>query len=308
MHWRSLRSSLRSNGDAMTHSGTPSSDLNVDVPALRSLLIDQHPDLAHLPITATEAGWDNAIFRLGDRMALRVPRRYLAASLIAKEQQWLPRLPSLPLAVPVPLRIGRGANALPWGWSVVPWLEGDAADIAPPKASEATVWADFLLALHQPPPATLPASPVRGCVLSHRREVVEARLARLRLNSTIPTAALDAWRASLEAGSEEVRYWVHGDLHARNVLTCKGELVGVIDWGDVCAGDPATDVASAWALFESPDARREILVRYGAQPPLIARARGWVVIFGSLLLETGQMDNQRHRQMGADMLRRLSED
>ncbi len=58
------------------------------------------------------------------------------------------------------------------------------------------------------------------------------------------------------------RALVHGDLHMRHVLVDQGELSGVIDWGDVCVGDPAIDLPFFWS-FLPPDARDGILEHYG---------------------------------------------
>jgi aminoglycoside phosphotransferase (APT) family kinase protein len=44
--------------------------------------------------------------------------------------------------------------------------------------------------------------------------------------------------------------WLHGDLHPGNVVVRDGALAAVIDFGDLTRGDPATDVAIAWMLFE----------------------------------------------------------
>ncbi|MBU6437422.1 MAG: phosphotransferase, partial [Betaproteobacteria bacterium] len=87
------------------------------------LLEQQHPDLAHLPIRHVAAGWDNFIFRLGAHWAVRLPRREASASLTAQEQQWLPQVAALlPVAAPVPTRIGLPGEGFPWRWSIVPWL------------------------------------------------------------------------------------------------------------------------------------------------------------------------------------------
>lgn len=289
--------------------GTPSAEIEIDAALLHSLLLDQHPDLAHQPVETFETGWDNVMFRIGRQLLARMPRRHLAASLISKEQHWLPQLPPLTLAIPRPVRIGRPAGDFPWNWSVVPWLEGEAADRSPPEPSEAERLAGFLKALHLPSPPTMSTGIYRGCRLADRREAINARLGRLRSSTLAITDAVEAaWRAGLTAPPSKARYWVHGDLHARNILVHKGKLAAVIDWGDLCAGDPAVDLVAIWALFDSPQARREGLECYGASSTLIARARGWVVALGAILFDSGRVDNERHAKMGADMLRRLAED
>ncbi len=83
--------------------GTPLSNVEIDITLVYSLLSDQHPDLMHLPIHLVDAGWDNVMFRLGDQLSVRLPRRKAAATLIENEQTWLPLLAEqLTIAVPTP--------------------------------------------------------------------------------------------------------------------------------------------------------------------------------------------------------------
>jgi aminoglycoside phosphotransferase (APT) family kinase protein len=105
--------------------GTPAAEFEIDGVIVAKLVADQHPDLVHLPLRAIDAGWDNAMFRLGDHLAVRLPRRAAAAELIVHEQLWLPSLADR-LSMPVPklCRIGMPAFGYPWHWSVVRWLPG----------------------------------------------------------------------------------------------------------------------------------------------------------------------------------------
>jgi hypothetical protein len=41
---------------------------------VRALLKDQHPDLADLELRDVNGGWDNQQWRLGDELAVRLPR------------------------------------------------------------------------------------------------------------------------------------------------------------------------------------------------------------------------------------------
>src|SRR5207253_6623291 len=108
---------------------------------------------------------------------VRLPRRLASAFLIVKEQRWLPALAGpLPLPVPTPLRIGAPGEGYPWAWSVVPWLDGEPADLAAPDDGEAQALAAFLRALHTPPPADAPTNPVRGVPLAQRAAAVEEKL------------------------------------------------------------------------------------------------------------------------------------
>lgn len=290
--------------------GSPPAEIDITEGLVRSLLQAQHPDLAALPISIAGEGWDNVMARLGEDLVLRLPRRAIADQLLRNEQRWLPELaPRLPLPVPVPLRTGVPGEGYPFVWSVLRWIEGETADLAPPDASEAPVLAGFLKALHQPAREDAPANEVRGCPLANKQADTERRLDLLAADGHAVTPALRrVWEEGLEAPIDLPRLWVAGDIHARNVLVRNGKFAAFIDWGDICAGDPASDLASIWGLFESADARRAAIEAYGMSDATLARARGWAVFYGVIQLETGRYDHPRHARMGADTLRRLHED
>jgi aminoglycoside phosphotransferase (APT) family kinase protein len=288
--------------------GTPPAEVPIDAALVAGLLADQHPDLARLPLREVAAGWDNAMFRLGDRLAVRLPRRVAAAGLIAHEQAWLPELADrLALPVPAPVRVGRPGRGYPWAWSVQPWIPGAPADRRAPMASQAQPFAEFLRSLHQAAPAGAPANPVRGVPLHQRADAVEERMRRLAARThSITERVRGIWQAALDAPIDVPPTWLHGDLHPRNVLVERGAIAGVIDWGDITAGDRATDLAAIWMLFASSDARQAALTTYGPiSEATMQRARGWAVLFGVVLLDTGLADNPRNAAIGARALRRV---
>lgn len=288
--------------------GTPEAEVAIDSALVAGLLEAQYPDLARLPLRSVGEGWDNALFRVGDDLAVRLPRRAAASSLILHEQRWLPILAGrLTLPVPVPLRVGRPARGYPWSWSVVPWLPGVTADEEEPEASQAWPFAAFLRSLHQPAPADAPANPFRGVPLKNRAAGVEERMERLAVQTDLITPAIrQIWQEAVQVPLDLAPTWLHGDLHPRNVLVQDGRISGIIDWGDLTAGDPATDLASIWMLFENPEARRETLEAYGnLSQATLKRARGWAVLFGVMLLASGLMDHPRHAVIGERILRRV---
>src|SRR5207247_811474 len=71
--------------------------------------------------------------------------------------------------------------------------------------------------------------------------------------------------------------WLHSDLHPANVVVADGTLAGVIDFGDMAAGDPATDLAAAWVLLPDGAGDRFFDVYEMADDAMISRARGWAV-------------------------------
>src|SRR5919204_6637363 len=102
-------------------------EIHLDVALVRRLLADQFPEWAALPLERVPSyGTDNALFRLGEDMVVRLPRIHWATGGIAKEWRWLPVLaPHLPVAVPSPLALGAPAEGYPWDWAVYSWLKGE---------------------------------------------------------------------------------------------------------------------------------------------------------------------------------------
>ncbi|MFT7618478.1 MAG: aminoglycoside phosphotransferase (APT) family kinase protein [Planctomycetota bacterium] len=290
--------------------GTPAPEWQIDEDLVRALLRSQHPDLADHEIVLVDEGWDNVMYRLGENLMIRMPRRELIVSSIVVEQDWLPTIaPSLSITVPAPVRIGHPESCYPWPWSIVPWIEGHTADQGYPGASEAIRFVQFLKELHQLSDAILPPGNSRGHSLVHRAGFVAERMARIQGTGMVTPTITRLWQEAMAAPLTQERRWIHGDLHGRNVLMKDGVIVGIIDWGDLFIGDVAIDLASIWMLFDDEEARSICLREYDVQGEhTITRALGWAVFYGVLLLDSGLVDNPAHAQMGLDILRRLNED
>lgn len=265
----------------------PSAEFEIDETLVSRLLRAQHPDLASLPLRFVTSGWDNTIFRLGDAYLVRLPRREVAAALIANEQRWLPELANrLPYPVPAPIRAGTPAEGYPWPWSIAPWFEGTTAAATPPSNLHrlATALADFLRALHQPAPDDAPENSYRGVPLERRAADFEDRTARL--GTTIDQGAVaSAWKAALATPRyDALPLWLHGDLHPANLVVRNGALAAVIDFGDLTAGDPASDLAVAWLAFDASSRAtfRSALAEIDAAT--WDRARGWALHYAVMLL------------------------
>ena len=287
----------------------PAADYEIDAALVSRLLRAQFPAIGDLPLTLLDSGFDNVMFRLGDELLVRLPRRAVALELVQNEQRWLPELAvQLPLPVPVPLHVGVPMFGYPSSFSVLPWLAGSSADLGYSDSDQAEVLGQFLRALHSHSHAgaAAPENAVRGVPLAARDTVVIQRLERLQALPGVKlpfTAIWQLWRAGLAAPVASESVWLHGDLHARNVLVQDGKLAAVIDWGDLTVGDAATDLASFWMLFADATARADGLASYGAAPALVARAKGWACSFATLLLDSsladdGTVEHQGHCQMG----------
>jgi len=272
---------------------TPAADIDVDAGLVRRLIRAQHDDLAG-PLTLIANGWDNVLYRLGDDLCVRLPRRRVAAELILNEQRWLPVLAGhVNVPIPVPVRTGVPSREYPWAWTITRWFEGrPAADVAvADRGAIAIALAEFMAGLHTPAPADAPVNPVRGVPLASRGGAVRQRLA----TGAIPRAGelRQIWEGLLavppRAGPP---LWLHGDPHPANFLLAPGPdgrgmgLSAVLDFGDLTGGDPATDLAAAWLVF-GPDDRaafRAHLDRLtGTDPGTWQRARGWALSLGTAI-------------------------
>jgi len=295
----------------------PAAEVEVSAELVRRLLAGQHPGVARLPLECLANGWDNELYRVGDGLLARLPRRALGAEIIKNEQRWLPGLaPRLPLPIPYPERTGVPACGYPYSWSVVPYLPGVPAAQAGffDPAGAAAALGGFLGALHVPAPADAPANPFRGVPLAERAGSFAANLALLTGQAGQDLLDRDAvllvWDAALAApGYDGPPLWLHGDLHPANILVNDGQVSGVIDFGDITAGDPATDLSVAGMLLP-PDCHVSFWSAYQAaggswvrvNDALRARARGWALNFAIAFLAHSE-DNPVLLEVGRRTLR-----
>jgi aminoglycoside phosphotransferase (APT) family kinase protein len=261
----------------------PAAEADLDEDGLRALLAASRPGLATLPLTRVAEGWDNVTWRVGDRLAARLPRHTAADHCIGIEQQWLQqiadRLPGD--LVPVAVLRGTPGAGFPFHWSVVPWVDGTTADAEPLGADGARDLARALRALHVPAPDDAPANPHRGIPLSGRASPLDGLAAHDEVD---PDAARAIWAAAIAARPARTRTWIHGDLHVRNLIVRDGGLRAIIDWGDLCGGDPAVDLSVLWTGLDAP-AAAAFLEDYGPlDDALRVRARGWALVQAALLL------------------------
>jgi aminoglycoside phosphotransferase (APT) family kinase protein len=243
--------------------------LESDEVLVRRLISDQFPHWADLPVRAVpSSGTENAIYRLGDAMVVRLPCRPVRNDQIEKLDQWLPRLaPHLPLAIPEPLARGASSKDFPVAWSIVRWLEGEEARperLADPIEAARTL-AAFVRALICADATGGPAPGMhnfwRGVPLA-ARDAMTRKCIRESEGLVDTQAVMRAWEHDLVAPVwDKPPTWLHGDLAPDNLLVSDGRPSAVIDWGGLGVGDPATELLPAWTLFRgaSREAYREAL-------------------------------------------------
>ncbi|GAB2853669.1 aminoglycoside phosphotransferase family protein [Microbacterium insulae] len=277
----------------------PAGEVVIDEALVRQLLREQAGALegaTSLPLARVSAGWDNEVWRLGEDWAVRLPRRAAAASLIVHEHRALPlvgpAIEATGVRVPMPVVRAEPGSSFPWRWSVAPWIEGSRGIDVPWKVR--TGWAESLAAalgaLHVAAPPDHPPNPVRGVPLPERADSFTARREALVAARLVTDAEERAVTTAWEDGLAEPPWtgppvWIHGDLHPGNIVADAARLVGIIDFGDVTAGDPAYDLAVAWLAFDA-NGRERFRAATGPRYDLATwtRARAWAAAVAVLLL------------------------
>ena len=287
----------------------PVAEVDVDAGLVHALLVEQRPDLADRKPALLANGWDNVSFRIGDDLVARLPRRSLAVDLILNEARWLPELaPRLSLPIPAPVFLGEPGSGYPWPWSIVPLIAGDPIGAPGRLDLEACAGSlgEFLRALHTPAPQEAPENPFRGVPLSTRDEPMRDRLERLG-DIVDRAAALEVWEGALTIPVYDgAPLWLHGDLHPNNILARGGLISGVIDFGDLTSGDPATDLAVAWMLFPE-EVRDHFMAACGGRgADDWGRARGWALAFAVAYLAHSADNPAMHAIGETTMIRVLS--
>lgn len=264
----------------MTTSGMHEHELIIDQTLVERLIADQFPQWADLPVRhASSAGTDNAMFRLGATMVVRLPRIDWAVDAVEREQTWLPVVgPLLPVATPVPLGKGMPGHGYPWPWSVYSWLEGanpTAEDLTEPLVREI---AGCLNAIHA---LDIPGGPVsdRGFTFEGRDEETRKSISQMAgLVDRVDVAAVTAlWdEAFTLPPCEPPGTWIHSDTAPGNLLVREGRLVGLIDFSGISRGDPAVDLGLAWNLL-SAELRPAFRAQLDIDDATWLRSRAWAL-------------------------------
>jgi aminoglycoside phosphotransferase (APT) family kinase protein len=249
-----------------------SAEVTVDRDLAHRLIAGQFDAIELAELRLLAEGWDNTVWLADERWVFRFPRRQLVVPGIEREMAVLPQLAGqLPLAIPEPVFLGRPADGFPWPFFGAPFIPGrELAEAGCDDAARrrlARPLAEFLRALHSlDPDVELPIDPMGRADMAVRVPRTAERLEEL--------ARLGLWRApatvravlddAAALAPSEPSALVHGDLHLRHLLVDEGcGAAGVIDWIDVCRGDPAIDLSLFWSLLP-PDGRVEFLAGYGS--------------------------------------------
>ncbi|MEV4669967.1 phosphotransferase [Microbacterium sp. LWO12-1.2] len=230
---------------------------------VRSVVSEQFPQWAELPIRPVEVqGWDNRTFRLGDRLTVRLPSADGYVAGLVREEHTLAILGSR-FRVAIPRVVATGAPSAVFNrpWSVREWIEGHTLTSVETRERENVISSvgDALRELQACDTVGGPwagsASAYRGCHISAVGEDVQGRLPLLAGRHAEGCRAL--WDAAVTTVWTEPPVWVHGDVAPGNMLfDGSGQLTALIDFGQTCVGDPASDLAFAWLSCSSRERDR----------------------------------------------------
>lgn len=234
-------------------------ELPVSAELVRDLIAGQFPRWRGLPVSRLASpGTVNAVFRIGDGLAARLPlrgtdpdaaRRSLESeAAAARELAAATRFP-----VPEPAAIGEPGGGYPLPWSVQTWLPGVSGDRDDPARSEpfAADLAEFIAGVRAigPRGRTFSGHGRGGDLRDHDEWMGTCLSKSAGLLDVAPLARL--WASLRDLPREAPDVMSHGDLTPGNVLVAGGRLAGVLDLGSFGAADPALDLISAWNLFEA---------------------------------------------------------
>lgn len=232
-------------------------ELDISTGLAAGLIAEQFPQWAALPVRlVTSAGTECVLYRLGDDLVMRLPRRPGETLDWLLTRGVLARLaPFLPVPVPELLAEGRPTADYPASWGVLRWLEGDTpveGHLTAPGPLAADL-AEFLVALWNTDLAEVdladcPAA-YRGGPLTEEHEFTLDAIEHIR-GLIDADAARTVWDHAMQlpawAGADT---FVHADMMPGNVVTRDGRLASVIDFAAAGIGDPSVDLIVAWMLL-----------------------------------------------------------
>jgi len=257
-------------------------ELDLDDEVVRRLLRAQQPQWADLPIERVDSsGADNAMFRLGDTMVVRLPRVERAVPRLQTELAWLPMIaPRLPISTPQIFASGEPSDAYPWTWAVLSWIDGENAfDAAIPDLPQAVRdVAAVMRALWRIDVGNGPRARTGRRGTSLVTTEAQTRRAIEQSHDLVDTGAVTAaWESALCTPEwDRAPVWFHGDIARGNLLVRDGRIAALIDFGSIAVGDPACDLVIAWDLFDA-STRPMLRAALDVDDATWERGRGWAL-------------------------------
>lgn len=271
-------------------------EVRVDEALAQRLVAAQFPPLPERSLEFLGEGWDYTAFLVDEALVFRFPRRKVGVPGTEREIATLPLLaPLLPVAVPSPVHVGRPSADFPWpfyGARYLPGAEPDGSLSEEVRGALARPLAQILRALHAHATLavvgdTLPVDPMGRADMAVRVPRTRDTLAAIAELWQPPAEIDELLAGAVELPPPEPSAVCHGDLHFRQLLVDEGVLSGIVDWVDLCRGDPAVDLSLVFGFLPAA-ARRDFLAEYGeVEPSSLVRARMVALNLMSVLARYG---------------------
>lgn len=289
--------------------------LTVSEDVVRGLVDEQFPQWAELPVAEIASpGTVNAIFRIGDHLAARLPlkpgesgesgeiRRQLQAEAEAAREL----AGSTRFRTPEPVALGEPGAGYPLPWSVQTWIPGVTATDDDPCASVpfARDLAEFIGGVRalDTRGRTFAGSGRGGDLRSHDAWM---RICFERSEHLLDVPRLRrAWAVLRELPRTDADRMTHGDLIPGNVLVAGGRLAGVLDAGGLGAADPALDLVAVWHLLEE-EPRHAVREALRCEESQWQRGRAWAFQQAMGLVWYYRDSNPTMSRMGRRTLERI---
>ena len=262
-------------------------ELAIDETVVHTLLKDQFPNLASLPIKAIiSSGTENTLFRLGTEYIIRLPRIEWAVEGVNKEYEWVTKISRF-LKTPVsePFFKGIPNKFYPWPWTINRWNDGNNPDFEKGNEYESLSkdLACFSNELHGIKLSNGPSSR-RGIPLKKQDVYVKKAIGELE-GEIDSKSVTNLWNQLSNVSSwSKDPIWVHGDFLPGNILVKNNRLSAVIDFSHIGIGDPACDLVIAWSLFESSSRKIFMDNLRNIDDDTWERGRGWALSIALTML------------------------
>lgn len=246
-------------------------EVRVDEELARQLVAEQFPPLPERSLVFLGEGWDYVAFRVDETLVFRFPRRQVGIAGTEREIAKLPLLaPLLPVAIPDPVHVGAPTDSFRWPFYGARYIAGAEPDGAlgdDARGELARPLARMLRALHASATLAavgdgLPADPLGRADMQVRVPRAREALAAIADLRTPPAETEALLEEALALPKPEPSAVCHGDLHFRQLLVEESVLRGVVDWVDICLGDPAMDLSLVFGFLPRA-ARDAFFAEYG---------------------------------------------
>ncbi len=253
----------------MSHRARTGEPLVVTDEAVRALIDEQFPHLAHLELGRRYTVEDHFAIRIGDHHGVLFPRYARDDELFRRATDLIsPHLERWSFPVSAPIGTGEPGHGFPYHWTLVEWISASTAAFVPLQPASARELGEAIRQIHAPAPRDGVQSPVTSLGLEAwvpdwRRLLAYAEVRGGPENRVLDVPATDAlFRTGIDVPIDAPLSWTHGRLEPRSIQSDRGRFRGIRIWHQYGTGDPAADLGGAATVIPL-DMRDELYRGYG---------------------------------------------